>query len=441
MKLSTSVPAMVGLVVVCVAASGCILLDARKDQQELARYGRIRGHVQTEHASTNPLIVVLFPASDLNKGPDAPLVILDHFVRMGPGSYGFRVEPGEYVVLAFEDVDGDGNYDPDEPLLNASKVKPFTLASGGEVQRDLVIPTDGRPAVEVKGPVDISAIQARSSEEQQARSLGSFLVRGQVATLSDEKFGSANGQRGLRSPLDFVLQVGAGIYLTEPYDPKRTVVLFVHGISGYPQEFTELIDSLDRDRFQAWFYFYPSGYRLQPLAEIASDLMVELKLRHGIDEFIVVAHSMGGLVSRAFLFDYLDEDKREDVPLFLSISSPYGGDDRAIKGVEDSPIVIPVWRDMASNSEFLKNLFWQSDAPDEPRTLPEEVTFHMMFSFKGESRGDISTDGSVAVRSELRLEAQHQAKTQLGLDYSHTGILRSDEAKQRLNALLNVYDD
>jgi hypothetical protein len=64
-----------------------------------------------------------------------------------------------------------------------------------------------------------------------------------------------------------------------------------------------------------------------------------------------------------------------------------------------------------------------------------------MFSIRGESRGEISTDGSVTVASQLRLAAQDQAITELGLDYSHTGILRSDEAKQRMNALLDEYVD
>jgi len=386
-------------------------------------------------------VAVLFPKNQPQTGNPEDLIIIDHFVRVGPGSYEFVVEPGEYLVLAFEDVNGNGSYDPGEPLLNANMVEPFSLASGEEVVRDLAIPTEGRPVTELKKAVNIGALQARSMSEQNEKSLGAHLVRGKIVDLSDEKFGSANGQLGLAKPLDFVLDVGAGIYLTEPYDPDRIPVLFVHGISGYPQEFTELIGSLDKERFQAWFFFYPSGFRLDPIAKREAELMVELKLRYGFDEFLVVAHSMGGLVSRAFLFHYLNEDRAEDVPLYLSISTPYGGSERAIKGVEDSPVVIPVWRDMAANSEFLKDLFWKPDAPDEPRVLPKEVAFHMMFSFKGESRGDISTDGAVAVRSELRIEAQRQALSLLGLDYSHTGILRSDEAKQRMNELLARYAD
>jgi pimeloyl-ACP methyl ester carboxylesterase len=193
----------------------------------------------------------------------------------------------------------------------------------------------------------------------------------------------------------------------------------------------------------------------------AAELMTELRIRYRFEEFVVVAHSMGGLVSRSLLFHYLGEDERTDVPLFVTISTPWGGDDRAIKGVESSPIVMPVWRDMASNSQFLKDLFWKAEGieqPEEPpegsaflflreddarvpRVLPKAVAFHMMFSIRGKSRGDLSTDGSVTVASQLRIAAQHQAISELGLDYSHAGILRSDEARQRLNALLDEYAD
>lgn len=57
------------------------------------------------------------------------------------------------------------------------------------------------------------------------------------------------------------------------------------------------------------------------------------------------------------------------------------------------------------------------------------------------SRGEESTDGSVTVASQLRREAQDRVVSQLGLDYSHTSILRSDEARERVNELLGEIFD
>ena len=425
------------VVAVSIALGGCVLIRAKRDQKQIAGLGRLEGTVRTEQESDKPLVVLLFTEASMQAGSVDELEVVDHFVRVRPGSYAFAVTPGVYRVLAFEDANADGNYDPDEPLLNSrAEGSRVELAPGETVERNLVIPTEGRAVGGVTGPVDIAALQARTMSDQVARSIGALLVRGELAELSDEKFGSKSGRMGLWEPLNFVIRVGAGIYLTEPYDPDRVPVLFVHGISGYPQEFTDLIEGLDRRRFQAWFYFYPSGVRLDNLGRSGAEQMLQLQLRHGFRDFVVVAHSMGGLVSRALIFHHAADSEREDIPLLVTLSTPWGGDTRAISGVERSPVVIGSWRDMAANSEFLKDLFWEPDDPEVPRALPERVAWHMMFSYRGKSRGDQSTDGSVTLKSQLRLEAWEQAVTAFPLDYSHTGILRSPEARQHLNELL-----
>jgi uncharacterized protein (DUF2141 family) len=98
--------------------SGCTLARARKDQQQIAALGRIDGEVETEHASENLLIVILFPASALEASSPDEREIADHFVRERSGRYMFAVKPGSYVLYAFEDVNADGNYDPDETAFH-----------------------------------------------------------------------------------------------------------------------------------------------------------------------------------------------------------------------------------------------------------------------------------------------------------------------------------
>ena len=58
-----------------------------------------------------------------------------------------------------------------------------------------------------------------------------------MAALSDPRFDRDNGRMGLWEPFDFLLEVGAGVYMLEPYDPSRTPVVFVHGMGGSPREF------------------------------------------------------------------------------------------------------------------------------------------------------------------------------------------------------------
>jgi pimeloyl-ACP methyl ester carboxylesterase len=417
--------------------SGCTLLRARKDQQQIAALGRIEGNVETEHASENRLIVVLFPASTVDSSSPDEFEIADHFVRERSGRYAFAVKPGSYVLNAFEDVNADGNYDPDEPLLAEPELKPFDIAAGQTREFDLVIPTLGRAKKRVDGPIDIAGIQARSLQGQAWTSIGQLLTKGAVADLSDERFGPASGPLGLWEPLNAIIQVGGGIFFTEPYDPNRIPVLFVHGISGYPQEFSELIDSLDRDTYQAWFIFYPSGMRLQNIATWGAETMRELQIRHGFDEFAVVAHSMGGLVSRSLILQLADLSGRGDSPLFLTISTPWGGHQSAEAGVKRSPVIVQSWIDMAPSSDFLKNLFWREDDPNTPRTLPDETAFHMLWGYGGP---DNNTDGAVSIASQQRAEAQAQASSNRSFAEGHTSILGSDDVKARVNAILAELD-
>jgi pimeloyl-ACP methyl ester carboxylesterase len=421
--------------------SGCMLARARKDQKQIAALGRIHGSVETEHASENPLMVVLLPASTMDASTPDDLEIVDHFVRERAGDYVFVVAPGTYLLAAFEDTNADGNYDPDEPLLSALEIGPdgeehyktFDVAAGQTQKFDLTITTQGRAATRVDAPIDIAGVQARSFKGQAWTSLGQLLTKGAVADLSDERFGPASGRLGLWEPLNAAIRVGGGIFFTEPYDPNRIPVLFVHGISGYPQEFREIIDALDRDTFQAWFYFYPSGIRLEGLARWGAETMRELQIRHGFDEFAVVAHSMGGLVSRSLILQHAILSERSDALLFLSISTPWGGHQSAEKGVKRSPVIVESWIDIAPSSDFLKNLFWREGDPDAPETLPDQTAFHMLWGFGGPNN---NTDGVVSIASQQRAEAQDQASSNRGFAEDHTGILKSDDVKTRINAIL-----
>lgn len=79
-------------------------------------------------------------------------------------------------------------------------------------------------------------------------------VREQQARFVDDV-----AQNGLWRPFDFVASSYAGIYFLEPDDPRKTPVLFVHGMQGTPASFATLASKLDRSRFVPWFYYYPSG--------------------------------------------------------------------------------------------------------------------------------------------------------------------------------------
>jgi pimeloyl-ACP methyl ester carboxylesterase len=61
---------------------------------------------------------------------------------------------------------------------------------------------------------------------------------------------------------------------------------------------------IDSRRFQALFFYYPSGLRLQTLADLLYEKLDLLYERYGFHELSIVAHSMGGLIVRAYLETY-----------------------------------------------------------------------------------------------------------------------------------------
>jgi pimeloyl-ACP methyl ester carboxylesterase len=99
----------------------------------------------------------------------------------------------------------------------------------------------------------------------------------------------------------------SGIFLTEPYDPNKAIVLVVPGLQSTPFAFVDLMKAIRRDRdlsghFQVWTFLYGTG---TPVLFNALRLRQELeKTIHDVDShdhdfatrhIVVLGHSMGGL--------------------------------------------------------------------------------------------------------------------------------------------------
>jgi pimeloyl-ACP methyl ester carboxylesterase len=101
-----------------------------------------------------------------------------------------------------------------------------------------------------------------------------------------------------------------GLYMVQPYEPGKIPVLMVHGLWSSPMTWMEMFNDLRsqpeiRDRYQFWFYLYPTG---QPFwlsaAQLRRDLVQvreTLDPTHqepALDQMVLIGHSMGGLVSQ-----------------------------------------------------------------------------------------------------------------------------------------------
>lgn len=95
-----------------------------------------------------------------------------------------------------------------------------------------------------------------------------------------------------------------GLYMLQPYDPDRIPLIFVHGLISTPQMWRNVINELESDpelrgRYQCWVFGYPTG---NPPAYSALRFREELAKVHLLYPksrgYVLVGHSMGGLVSR-----------------------------------------------------------------------------------------------------------------------------------------------
>ena len=101
----------------------------------------------------------------------------------------------------------------------------------------------------------------------------------------------------------------SGLLLTEPYDPDRTPVIFVHGLLSSPFIWRRTVLALLKDpeirrHYQFWAFYYPTG---NPISFSALKLREDLAfarerygLQHGV---ILIGHSMGGLLSQMQVTD------------------------------------------------------------------------------------------------------------------------------------------
>jgi len=106
-----------------------------------------------------------------------------------------------------------------------------------------------------------------------------------------------------------------GLYMFQPYEEGRIVILFIHGLASDPLTWLPLYadlmaDETIRTRCQFLFWFYPTG---QPIFQSARQLRAALRETYELvdadesdpanDHVLVCGHSMGGILTRSLVVD------------------------------------------------------------------------------------------------------------------------------------------
>lgn len=416
--------------------SGCVFFDLQKSIEAIDDAVKIRGVVDSGSVERKPVLVALY-----RPGSQGRFNLVDFTVQYGSGEYEFLTTPGAYYLLAFEDVNEDFTFQHGErlgwyatrdwlfgdfnrpELLNADLGDSILDANislrDPEVSKDLV-PELFSPAVK-HAPLSLANNRL-----------------GEVVDLDDAKLDQNAGQLGMWEPDKFIEENYHGIFFLEPFDSEKTPILFVHGLSGSGYVWRPIISAMDRSKFQPWILQYPSGLRLDFVSRTVDRALNQLAAKYKYDSLIVVAHSMGGLVARAFINQQVAKENPAAIETFISISTPWGGHSAAASGVSNMPVVVPAWYDLVPGSPFIANL---TSTP-----LPQSIDHHLLFTYR--TRLNVNsvvsgenTDGTVTIKSQLIDSVQHAAADIRGYHEDHVSVLKSDGVSNHLNSILNLHAD
>ena len=405
------------LALAALGTTSCSLTRLSEDLEETEAFGLAYGQVIPPAETDDQVLVLLYRKN-------AEGMQLDKVDEVGQAidRYAFPADSRcEYRIVAFQDLDGDLMRDAGEPAGTLGS--PVTIEPNQKLELEpLTLDPEARLPEDL--PLDLRGRDLASLESMP-------FVAGEVMPLDSERFSREEASAGMWQPMTTALEYGAGVYFLEEYDPARIPVLFVHGVGGSPSDFSYLIENLDRDRYQVWYYHYPSGARLFTLAAVLKGLIRGLHEELGFDTLYVTAHSMGGLVARSFILQTGGEGNQDFIKLYVSFSSPYNGHEGAAKGVEYLPVAVPCWIDMQPDSAFLLSL---------RQPLPGHIPFYLFFGHDSEGFNpgvDSSSDGVISLRSQLAPFAQEEAVRTWGYDLAHVPILHDPEPFGRYVKILD----
>jgi pimeloyl-ACP methyl ester carboxylesterase len=392
---------------------------------------RIVGIVENAHLQRSPVRAGVI---EWDRGTNR-IFSGDRVVLPPGGVFVFSVKsPRNQHVLAYADQNRNERYDRGEPMwMHAGpdgKPAPVDFPGPGRQTRLRARLGPGTLPAELR-QAQADFLAGRTVEEAITRH-GVQLSLGEIADLDEPRFAATRGTDGLWSPATMAVTNGFGIYFLDAYDPRRTPVLFVHGAAGSPQDWRTAMERIDRRRYQPWFVFYPSGMRLENAAGMIDDGVALLHDRYRFTRLHVVAHSMGGLVSRRFIEKHVLEKGNRYIDTFITFSSPWDGHEAAAMGVKWAPSVVPSWRDMEHGSPFLDHLF--------DRRLKGKVNHHLFYSHHAKRSAIMpaENDGTVSVASQLRPEAKADAASVQGYDEDHVSILSARAPLTRARDLLDA---
>jgi len=419
MTVTRQLLVLLSLIVSGLVVSSCAIKDLKENLDAAEQeYGYFKGQANGADDGSNILVGLFSRDEDgLSRANYRAVTSSEPFFML--------VTKANYVVFAFSDTNGDFAYQAGEPAarIDDPAINWFSDMPGQDRVDYATLEIEEiklAKATILERKLDFSLTELRKD----TRVSDNFL---RIVSWDDEMFSVENAKRGLWEPIWFQEEIGYGLYVLEEFDPTKKSILLVHGITDTPRVFETLADAISAD-YQLLVFYYPSGFPLEYTSYVLNHAIDELIRRDQIPQLDIIAHSMGGLVSKGLLVQ-ADDALRQKLRLFISIASPFGGHASAATGTKWSPVVAPVWWAMAPDSSYLQ----KTDALD----LSQGPSHHLIYSFSHETGGkNEGDDGVVTVESQLTASAQRNATALYGIADNHKGVTNNPCTLALVTAIL-----
>jgi hypothetical protein len=189
----------------------------------IGNMGTIRGKVANASDHTGPVIVYRYTKKEGVFSLESKVPADEQ------GGYRFGVSPGTYFIAAFIDIDQDSVLHQDERWNFYGKPSEITVAAGQTVTLETLTITNVPPVLP-------------EGTKYENRLMLSVANIGRVVSLNDPLFNRGNHSLGMWRPLDFLDQIGGGLFFLQDYERDKIPVVLVHGVNGGPDDLNSIID-------------------------------------------------------------------------------------------------------------------------------------------------------------------------------------------------------
>lgn len=204
---------------------------------------------------------------------------------------------------------------------SGEKQNPFVPSLGGSFNLSAVIKfsNDGKALVKLYDPTVQHLVDFWGKQEPITINLSASTY---VSLKTKSASGDASKLMGVFRPMKYSGRMG--LHLEAPFDPNKTPLILVHGLVSSPDTWADPVndlmsDPIIRKNFQAYMYYYPTGFPVRmTAAKLKEDLLAlqQYTRMHSQPEhannMVIIGHSMGGLLTSMMVRD-ISEDSWSDV--------------------------------------------------------------------------------------------------------------------------------